>query len=321
MADSPSIVQRTGLVEDPIYRKHDPGRGHPECPARYDAVLDGIARAVPREALLRVAARDATEGEIALCHTPEYIRFTEEEIKAGAGSLSTGDTNVNGWSFIAAVRAAGGVLAAVDAVMDGTVRNAFACVRPPGHHATPDRGMGFCVFNNVAIGARYAQRRHGIERALIVDWDVHHGNGTQAIFYEDPTVFYFSTHQWPLYPGSGAVRETGLGPGKGFTINCPMASGSGRREIVGAFHERLAPAMREFKPQFVFISAGFDAREEDPLGGLMLTDEDFADLTGICMEIAAQYAGGRLVSALEGGYNLAGLASAAGAHVRRLALG
>jgi acetoin utilization deacetylase AcuC-like enzyme len=198
------------------------------------------------------------------------------------------------------------------------VRNAFAAVRPPGHHATADAGMGFCVFNNVAIGARYAQRRHGLARVLIVDWDVHHGNGTQAIFYDDPSVFYFSIHQRPHYPGTGRANQTGTGAGQGFTLNCPLAAGSGGREARAAFLDRLVPAMRDFRPELVLVSAGFDARVGDPLGGLVLTDDDFADLTGIAMDIAAEYAGGRLVAALEGGYNLPGLAAAAGAHVRRL---
>jgi len=309
---------KTGLVYDPIYEEHRPGIGHPERSERLDAVLRGVAAAVPEERLRRIKPRAATEEELALCHTHEYIRQATEDILSGEPSLTTGDTDVCERSLEAARFAAGGVLTAVDAVMGGGVRNAFCAVRPPGHHATPDRGMGFCVFNNIAIAARYAQMTHGLKRVLIADWDVHHGNGTQAIFYEDPTVFFFSTHQWPFYPGSGRASETGLGRGKGFTLNCPFAAGSGRVEIVGAFKEKLVPAMRAFQPEFVFLSAGFDSREEDLLGNFVLTDDDFADLTGIVMEIAAQYAGQRLVSTLEGGYFLPGLASAAGAHVRRL---
>ncbi|HYM12699.1 MAG TPA: histone deacetylase, partial [Bryobacterales bacterium] len=221
-------------------------------------------------------------------------------------------------SLDGALYAVGGVLNAVDAVMAGQARNAFCVVRPPGHHARPDQGMGFCVFNNVAIAARHAQHQHGVERVLIADWDVHHGNGTQDIFYSDGSVLFFSTHQHPWYPGTGRAEETGMGKGKGATINCPFPAGSGRREILGAFREKLVPAAEAFKPGLVLLSAGFDSRLGDPLGLFTLNDEDFAELTKLMLELAAKHAGGRLVSVLEGGYNLSGLASAATAHVKAL---
>jgi acetoin utilization deacetylase AcuC-like enzyme len=210
------------------------------------------------------------------------------------------------------------VLNAVDAVIGRKAANAFCVVRPPGHHASAGRGMGFCLFNNVAIAARYAQKQHGIGRVAIVDWDVHHGNGTQDIFYADGSVFYFSTHQSPWYPGTGAARETGEGKGRGMILNFPAPAGTGRDEIMGAFQTRLIPAMRDFKPELVFISAGFDSRIGDPLGGFTLSDDDFSDLTAVMLEIADRHAGGRLVSVLEGGYSLTGLGAAAASHVAAL---
>ena len=200
----------------------------------------------------------------------------------------------------------------------GHVHNAFACVRPPGHHATSTRGMGFCIFNNAAIAARYAQARYGVERVLIADWDVHHGNGTQEIFYHDPNVYFFSTHQSPWYPGTGAADETGADAGVGTTLNCPFRAGAGHADIVGAFRKRLLPAARLFRPEFVIVSAGFDSRHDDPLGRFQLKDGDFADLTTVMMEIADASAGSRLLSVLEGGYNLHGLAAAATAHLETL---
>jgi acetoin utilization deacetylase AcuC-like enzyme len=206
-------------------------------------------------------------------------------------------------------------------VVERRVKNAFCAVRPPGHHAEAARGMGFCLFNNAALAARHAQQQHGLGRVLIVDWDVHHGNGTQEIFYEDSSVFYFSIHQSPLYPGTGARAETGAGAGRGTTLNCPFPAGAGRAEILPAFREQLVPAMESFRPELVIVSAGFDSREGDPLGGLRLTDEDFEELTRLLLDLAKRHAGERLVSILEGGYHLPGLARAAAAHVQALADG
>jgi acetoin utilization deacetylase AcuC-like enzyme len=265
--------------------------------------------------LVHVDRRATTEEELLLCHTPEYLRTAKHDVLSGRPSLSTGDTDITPNSWDVAAQAAGGVLNAVDAVVTGTARNAFCAVRPPGHHASAGRGMGFCFFNNAALAARYAQRRHDLERVLIVDWDVHHGNGTQDIFYSDPSVFCFSTHQWPLYPGTGRADETGEGAGVGTTMNFPFPAGSGREDILGALQSSLVPATERFRPDLVVISAGFDSRLGDPLGRFTLTDRDFADLTRAVMEIAARHAGGRVVSVLEGGYNLDGLASAAAAHV------
>ena len=294
------------------------GRPHPECPERLDAVLRGLGEAGLLNRLARVDARAATEEELLLCHTREYLSTAKRDVESGRPYLSTGDTDITPNSWEVAARAAGGVLNAVDAVVSGKARNAFCAVRPPGHHATPNRGMGFCLFNNVAIAARHAQRKHGLARVLIVDWDVHHGNGTQDIFYSDPSVFFFSTHQWPLYPGTGRADETGEGAGRGATMNRPFPAGSGRAEILGAVQGSLLPAAERFQPDLVLISAGFDSRAGDPLGRFTLTDRDFADLTRTAIEIADRYACGRVVSVLEGGYNLEGLARASAAHVEAL---
>src|SRR5579862_1599479 len=307
-ADS-ATTPHTALLADPVYKDHDPGAGHPERPERYDAVAGALSRA-GLTTLQKIEARPATEDEIALCHGHDYIQQVRREVAAGARELSTGDTSVGTRSFDVALKAAGGVLNAIDAVMTRKAANAFCVVRPPGHHARPRQGMGFCIFNNVAIAARYAQRKHGASRVLIADWDVHHGNGTQDIFYSDGSVFFFSTHQSPWYPGTGAADETGSGAGAGATLNCPFPAGSGRKEILGAFAERLLPAAEKFKPELVLLSAGFDSRNGDPLGQFTLSDADFAELTGLMLEVADKHAGGRLVSVLEGGYNLAGLAAA-----------
>jgi acetoin utilization deacetylase AcuC-like enzyme len=310
---------KTALLMDSIYREHDPGAGHPERPERYDAVMEALNQAGLTQTLGRIEARAATEDEIARCHGGAYIQKAKREIQAGARELSTGDTNVGPRSWDVALWAAGGVLNAVDAVIGKKAGNAFCVVRPPGHHARPEQGMGFCIFNNVAVAARHAQHKHGVGKVLIADWDVHHGNGTQDIFYADGSVFFLSTHQWPWYPFTGPASETGEGKGKGCTMNRPFPAGSGRKEIVGVFREELRRAADAFKPELVLLSAGFDSRSGDPLGQFTLGDQDFADLTAVMLEIAGTHAGGRLVSVLEGGYNLSGLASAATAHVRALA--
>ena len=308
----------TGLLADPFCKQHDTGIGHPESPARIDAVLEGLENTAQREKLFAIEPRAASLEELRLCHTSDYLSLAEHEIREGHVELSTGDTHVCARSWDAAVRSAGGVLSAVDAVLSGQVENAFCAVRPPGHHATARRGMGFCILNNVAIAARYAQRWHGVKKVLIVDWDVHHGNGTQDIFYDDPSVLFFSMHQSPLYPGTGAANETGSGAGKGFTLNCPLPAGSGRAKIFSAFERKLLPVADGFQPELVLISAGFDSRAGDPLGDFKLTDNDFADLTRLVLGIASRHAASHVVSVLEGGYSLAGLAAAASAHVSTL---
>jgi acetoin utilization deacetylase AcuC-like enzyme len=303
----------------PTMLRHEPPADHPESPRRLDAVMTTV-RQLEQQGRVSVAAPgSATEDDLLLVHSGDYIKKVRTEVEAGRRALSTGDTEISSGSLVAALAAAGAVLSAVDAVTAGRSRAAFCAVRPPGHHASQARGMGFCLFNNIAIGARHAARRHGLERILIVDWDVHHGNGTQEVFWSDGSVLFFDVHQHPWYPGTGSPDEQGEGKGRGRIMNNPFPAGSGRREILAAFRERLVPEVERFKPQLVMISAGFDSRARDPLGRFTLTDQDFADLTDLVLAIANQHAGGRVVSVLEGGYALDGLSAAVASHLGRLA--
>jgi len=309
---------QTALLLDPLYKKHDTGHGHPERADRYDAVTLALQHSDLLDRMPRIKPRAATEDEIALVHGRKYIETARVEIADGASELSSGDTHVCRESYDVAVKAVGGVLNAIDKVFSGACDNAFCAVRPPGHHATPNRGMGFCIFNNVAIAARYAQQKHGAERVLIADWDVHHGNGTQDAFYTDGSVLFLSTHQSPWYPGTGAASERGEGKAEGLILNRPFPADSSRKEIFPVFHEELEKAAEKFRPDLVLVSAGFDSRLGDPLGRFRLTDSDFRDLTHVLLAIADKYAKGRLVSLLEGGYSLSGLAAGVRAHVHEL---
>ena len=309
----------TAIVYAPVYKKHRPAATHPESPARCDAIVERLRKPDLAGRLAFLEPREAAERDILACHQAAYLATVRKDVAAGQRRLSTGDTSLCPDSLEAALHAAGGVCRAVDDVVAKRFRNAFCVVRPPGHHATPTRGMGFCLFNNAAIAARYAQRRHRIGKVLIADWDVHHGNGTQDIFYADPSVFFFSTHQSPWYPGTGAADETGTGKGRGTTLNCPFPAGADRKEIVGAFRDKLLPAAAKFRPELVLISAGFDSRIDDPLGRFRLTDADFAQLTRLMLALAGESAEGRLIAVLEGGYALDGLASASAALCQTLA--
>ena len=306
------------IIHDPACVRHDPGPGHPESPERYGVVMDRLAEVGLLRETDTLPGRSASLDDLLLVHDAAYLALAEREIRAGADCLSTGDTDVCPATWDTAIWAAGCAMAGVDAVMRGQAARVFCVLRPPGHHASATRGMGFCVLNNAAVAARHAQRRHGLARVLIVDWDVHHGNGTQDIFYRDGSVYYFSTHQSPHYPGTGHPQEHGAGPGLGTTLNWPLKAGAGRQAIMAAFEDGLLPAAEAFKPQLVIVSAGFDARHDDPLGDLRLTDEDFYDLTLLVRGIADRHAEGRLVSVLEGGYNLPGLGLAVAVHVRGL---
>lgn len=310
-----AATTKTGFVYGDVYLRHKTSAGHPERPERLKAIVGRLKEAGLLGQLMTIEPRAAALEWLRTVHSPEYIERVAKQCRQDAPHIDTMDVSVSRESYDVALEAAGGVLAAVDAVMAGKVRNAFCAVRPPGHHALRDKAMGFCLFNNVAIAARYIQKKHGLKKVLIVDWDVHHGNGTQATTYADPTVLYFGIHQYPFYPGTGAAAERGEGKGLGFTVNVPLPAGCGDREYKKAFDEVLAPAARNFGPDFVLISAGFDAHAADPLGGMKVTTEGFAELTRIVRRIADQTARGRIVSVLEGGYNLDALAASVEAHL------
>ncbi len=309
---------KTAYLYDEVYLGHETGGFHPERPERLIAINKMVENSGWNKDLLKLQARKADLDTIAQIHEREYIERVERECEAGYNGLSTGDTTICRESYSVALNAAGGVLNAVDAVMSGKAKNAFCAVRPPGHHASQNKGMGFCVFNNIAIAARYAQKKHGLERILIADWDVHHGNGTQDIFYHDESVFFMSTFQYPWYPGTGHFSETGEGKGRGFTLNRHFSAGAGNLEILTVFKNDFLTAARDFKPDLTLISAGFDSRKGDPLGQFLINDEGFGELTKIMLEISHINGNGRLLSILEGGYNLEGLSQAIHAHLGEL---
>ena len=302
--DGPRHTSGTGLVYDPRYLDHGMPPWHPERPERLSAIVEHLEAVGLLGQLVRIEPRAAAAAQIAEVHAPQHVMSVARLCEGGGGVLDYGDTPVVPASYEVALLAAGGLLAAVDAVAAGTVRNALCLVRPPGHHARPTASMGFCVFNNVAVAARHLQKRHGLGRVLIVDWDVHHGNGTQETFYEDPSVFYFSTHRHPFYPGSGRPSETGAGDGEGTTLNVPLPGGTGGERHVEVFEHVLVPAAEAFHPDFVLVSAGFDGHRDDPLGGMRLDDGDYGTLARIVRDIAERHCDGRLVATLEGGYNL-----------------
>jgi acetoin utilization deacetylase AcuC-like enzyme len=310
----------TAIIHHPVFEEHDTGEGHPERPERYAVVLDALRQDEELWGrLAEVEATPAPRGDVQACHTPQHFKHVERAVSEGLGYLDA-DTVVSMRSLEAALRAAGGACRAVDMVMSGEAQNAFLPARPPGHHATPERAMGFCLFNTAGVAARYAQRHHReVERVAIVDWDVHHGNGTQGLFYDDPTVFFFSAHQYPWYPGTGARGETGLGRGRGYTLNVPLRARTSAAEHRRAFEAAIEEIGAKFKPDLVIISAGFDSHAADPLGQLSLTDEDFVALTRVVKDWARDSCGGRVVSCLEGGYNLDTLGATVRAHVRALA--
>jgi len=310
---------KTALIHHPIYQKHDTGFGHPETPKRYESVMNALKSDEKFWSnLIEINAKEVSKGIIQAVHSKEYFKQVETAFENGLDRLDA-DTMVSMKSFEASVYGAGGACRAVDAVMSGEAKNAFVAVRPPGHHASAETAMGFCLFNNIAVAARYAQNKYKeIERVAIVDWDVHHGNGTQGIFYDDPSVYFFSMHQYPWYPGTGARGETGFSRGLGYTKNVPVKAETLPSEQKRMFSAAIGDINQNFKPDLIMISAGFDAHLTDPLGQLRLQDADFVQMTRTVKQWADDTCQGRIVSCLEGGYNLDTLGTTVRHHIAEL---
>jgi acetoin utilization deacetylase AcuC-like enzyme len=308
----------TLLYSDPVFLEHDTG-SHPETAERLRAIAKMLDETGLRGRCTPGRFTPLEPAELRSVHTPRLVEQVRRVAESGGGHLDA-DTVVSPPSYAVALSAAGACVAAVEAVLTGDDRSALCLVRPPGHHATPAHSMGFCLFNNVAVAARHARQKHGVNRVLIVDWDVHHGNGTQDVFYEDPSVYFLSIHRYGqgFYPGTGAADETGAGPGLGTTRNVPVRYGTSRFDYHLRFVGAVEEAAEAFKPELVLVSAGFDAHRLDPIGDLGLETDDFMTLTGIILEVAETHAGGRLVSCLEGGYNWQATAESVGAHLRTL---
>jgi acetoin utilization deacetylase AcuC-like enzyme len=298
-------MAKTGIVKDKRYMDHWMGKYHPECPERLEAIYAMLEAPDMKDAFVQVPVREADRQDLLRVHSPEYVARLESTAGVEFTYLDP-DTQTCASSYEAALLAAGGLCQAISMVVSGELQNAFALVRPPGHHAERSQARGFCLFNNIAVGARYAQEHLGLKKILIADWDLHHGNGTQHTFESDPSVLYFSTHQYPYYPGTGAFGEVGRGEGKGFTVNVPLTIGYGDAEYLGIYERALKPIALEFKPDMILVSAGFDIHMGDPLGGMNVTPKGFAGLTRALMDMAEACCGGRLVLTLEGGYDISG---------------
>jgi acetoin utilization deacetylase AcuC-like enzyme len=308
---------QVGLVYHPDYLKHDAGPQHPERPGRLESVIQSLETSDNVQPLLSLDITHDSASWVARVHEQAHIRAVETT-RAHAYAALDPDTITCRDSYTVALKAVAGMLAAADAVIAGQLSHVFCAVRPPGHHAEAHRPMGFCLFNNVAILARYLQQHHGLDNILIIDWDVHHGNGTQHIFEDDPSVLYFSTHQYPFYPGTGASTETGQGRGTGYTLNVPLSPGTGDATYIDVFEQQLLPRALEYRPDCVLISAGFDAHQADPLAQMQVTEEGYRRMTQVVKEIAASCSNQRLISVLEGGYNLDALGQSVAVHVEEL---
>jgi acetoin utilization deacetylase AcuC-like enzyme len=305
-------MAKTAYLYDDIYLQHDTGIGHPECPARLEAINKKIKSLLFYNDIVKVPKKKADYKYIEMIHDRHYIDSVKKEIESGAGCLDSGDTVVSSMSFEAALYAAGGCLNMCDVIMNKKADTGFCAVRPPGHHAEKNFAAGFCIFNNIAICARYLQKEYKIDRIAIIDWDVHHGNGTQHSFEMDPSVYYISLHQFPHYPGTGAATEKGIGAGRGYTLNFPMDAGSGEKEYTRAFVQGIIPELEKFKPEIILISAGFDAHVADPLSSIHLSSESYYEFTRMLQTIADKYSEKRIIAVLEGGYDLNALAEGAG---------
>lgn len=314
------LKDMTLLIYDDIFLQHDTGYGHPENAKRIENTITHFRQSSLWKQLQVEKPRAASVEEIGLVHPQAYIETIKKISDTGGGYLDA-DTVVSAASYQAALYAAGAPLTAIDLIMKGEERNAFCLVRPPGHHATPERGMGFCLFNNVAIAAKYLQSHYRLKKVFVVDWDVHHGNGTQDTFYYDPTVFYCSLHRYPFYPGSGRKEETGLGKGKGFTVNVPLPADTMSKSYLEFFADIMDQNTAHFVPDFILVSAGFDTYKKDPIGGLNLEIEDFCTLTEIVVKSAERYCQGRVVSCLEGGYHVSALPLCIESHLKALLCG
>jgi acetoin utilization deacetylase AcuC-like enzyme len=293
------------VVVDPEYLKHQTGEFHPERPERIRALLD-LAETLDKKRFPILPPMAASRTDIESCHGADYVKLVEATSNTNLYALD-GDTITSRDSFGVGLLAVGGFLRLIDAIAAGEAQNGFALVRPPGHHALRDRAMGFCLFNTIAIGAHHIKKTYGAKRIMIMDWDVHHGNGTQDRFYDDPSVLFISTHQFPYYPGTGAVTEVGVNAGEGFTLNIPLPAGCGDAEYMRVFYDLVIPAGKKFAPEWILVSAGFDPHRRDPLGGMEVTEAGFTGMARLLLELADQYAGGKIAFLLEGGYDLAAL--------------
>jgi acetoin utilization deacetylase AcuC-like enzyme len=308
-------MSKLSFITHPVYLDHNTGSGHPERADRIRAVMNGLEAGKLLNRIEMLEPDPANDEVIGLIHDRDYIVHTVQAINSGQQVLDAGDTVVSTESLSAARHAVGAMVSGIDILKEDNQNRVFCLVRPPGHHAEKDQALGFCIFNNVAIAARYAQQQKLAEKILIIDWDVHHGNGTQHIFEEDPTIYYYSMHQYPFYPGTGAVSETGIGSGQGFTQNRPLRAGSTDNVYIEALENDLAEIEKNYKADLVIISAGFDAHRDDPLAGMLVTENGYWKMTELVAGYAWRHAEGRILSVLEGGYNLEALANSVNAHL------